>query len=98
MTVGTSTAEWRACLGFPTSAVTDATLEYTTHMVKYLRSETQDYMRDHHLTRVWALRPRCINYDCYSDTFFSSVVSIRNFKSLYLSIPPLKNCFDENKI
>ena len=78
--VGASSQEWRARLGFPTLSVTEATLEHTTNMVQTLRSETQDYMRDHHSTRVWALRPRRIDDVCYSDTFFSSVVSIRKFK------------------
>ena len=72
--------DWRAKLGFPTFEVTEATLSNTTQMVQTLQAETREYMRDHYKTRVWALRPRRINDTCYSDTFFSSTVSIRGFK------------------
>ena len=45
-----------------------------------MEPETRDYMRDHLSARVYALRPRRINDDCYSDTFFSSIPSVRNYK------------------
>ena len=41
-------------------------------------------MRDHYKTRVWALQPRRINDICYSDTFFSSICSIRGYKCFQL--------------
>jgi len=72
--------EWRARLGFPTYEVAEATLKHTTQMVQTLQAETREYLPDHYKTRVWALRPRRINDVCYSDTFFSAVVSIRGFK------------------
>jgi len=72
--------DWRAKLGFPTYEVTKATLGNTTQMVQTLQAETQEYLRDHYKTRVWALRPKRINDICYSDTFFSSTVSIRGYK------------------
>jgi len=72
--------EWCARLGFPTYEVAEATLKHTTQMVQTLQAETREYLRDHHKTCVWALRPQRINDVCYSDTFFSAVVSICGFK------------------
>jgi hypothetical protein len=72
--------EWRARLGFPTENVTRHTIANTTQMVKTLQAETREYMRDHYKTRVLALRPRRINDTMYSDTFFSSVCSVRGYK------------------
>ena len=46
--------KWRRQLGYPTLAVTKATLCNTTQMVKTLQSESRDYMRDYYKTRVWA--------------------------------------------
>ena len=72
-------AHWRACLGFPTYGVTKRTLDNTTQMVKTLEAETREYLRDYHKTRVYALRPKRINDVMFTDTFFSSIVSIRGF-------------------
>lgn len=55
-------------------------------MVKKLEAETQENMRDHYNTRVWALRPKCINDTCYSDTSFSGTKSIRGFKCLQMFV------------
>ena len=71
---------WRMRLGFPPIATAENTIKNTTFFIKTLESETRDYMRDHKTTRVWALRPRRINDTCYSDTFFSSIVSVCKFK------------------
>ena len=84
--VGSSTSEWRRRLGFPTLAITIDTLNHTTNMVQTMESETRDYMRDHYKTRVWSLRPKRINDVCYSDTFFSSVPSIRKFKCFQMFV------------
>ena len=75
---------WRARLGYPTFEVTKATLDHTTNFVQTLQAETREYMKDHFKTRVWALRPRRINDVCYSDTFFSSICSIRGYKCFQL--------------
>ena len=80
--VGVSIAIWRERLGFPVHEVATNTLANTTNMVQTMEAETRDYMRNHKKTRVWALRPRRINDTCYSDTFFSSVVSIRKYRFL----------------
>ena len=76
--------DWRARLGYPTYETTKATLDNTTHMIQTLQAETREYMRDHYKTRVWALRPRRINDTCYSDTFFSSIRSVRGYKCFQL--------------
>ena len=79
-TVGSSAREWRCRMGYPTLEVMEKTLQNSTDMIKTLQSEKRDYVRDHYKTRIWALRPKRINDVCYSDTFFSCVVSIHGFK------------------
>ena len=76
--------EQRARLGYPTHEVTQHTLANTTNYVQSLQAETSEYMRDHYKTRVWALRPHRIDDVMYSDTFFSSVCSIRGFNCFHL--------------
>ena len=78
--VDVSLDEWRARLGYPTLEVTNTTIKSTTQMVKSLEAETREYMRDHYKTRSLATRPRRLSDRMYSDTFFSSVPSIRGFK------------------
>ena len=41
-------------------------------------------MRDYYKTRVWALKPTRLNDILYSDTFFSSISSIRSYKCFQL--------------
>ena len=77
-------ATWRARLGYPTFEVTRDTLENTTQMVKTLQAETREYLRDFHKTRVHCLRPKRVDDDMYSDTFFSNTTSIRGFKMFQL--------------
>jgi len=81
---GTDVETWRARLGYPTYEVVKATIDNTTQMVQTLQAETREYLRDHYKTRVWALRPRRINDVCFSDTFFSSIVSVRGYKCFQL--------------
>ena len=76
--------EWRARLGYPTYGTTRTTLKNTTQMVQILQAESREYLRDYYKTRVWALRPYRINDVMYSDTFFSSIPSIRGFKCFQL--------------
>ena len=76
--------KWRAQLGYPTYSTTSATLNNTTQLVQTLQSETREYMRDYYKTRVWALKPNRLNDVLYSDTFFSSIASIRSYKCFQL--------------
>ena len=71
-----SVEDWRAQLGFPTLAVTKATLYNTTQMVQTLQAEMREYMSNHFKMRIWVLMPRRINNVCYSDTLFSSICSV----------------------
>ena len=71
--------KWRRQLGYPTLAVTRATLCNTTQMVQTLQSESRDNMRDYYKTHTWALKSMRIDDVLYSDVFFSSVPSIRRY-------------------
>ena len=53
-------------------------------MVQTLQAESREYLRNYYKTRVWSLRPHRINDVCFSDTFFSSFISIRGYKSFQL--------------
>ena len=56
------------------------TLDNTTNMIKTLETKSREYMWDHYKNRIWDLRPRRIDHVYYSDTLFSSIVSIRDYK------------------
>ena len=71
--------QWRANLAFPTIEVTKKTLECTTQYVSTVEAETREYMRDHFKSRLLSLRPHRINDVCFSDTFFSSIRSVRGY-------------------
>ena len=78
-TVSPDMDAWRANLGYPTMEVTKKTVENTTQYVSSVEAETREYMRDHRKSRLMALRPHRINDVCFSDTFFSSIVSVRGY-------------------
>ena len=69
--------KWRRQLGYPTYAATNFTLNNTTQLVQSNQDDTREYMRNYFKKRVWTLKPRRIDDVLYSDTFFSSVQSIR---------------------
>ena len=71
--------DWRKRLGYPTFETTKATLAVTSHMVANLQAESREYLRGYYKTRVWCIRPRRIDDVMYSDTFFSSIIYVRNF-------------------
>ena len=71
--------KWRANLGYPTFKVAEKTLECTTRYVSTVEAETREYMRDHFKSRIMSLRPHRIIDVCFSDTFFSSVKSVRGY-------------------
>lgn len=72
-------AKWRANLGYPTVEVVRKTLQCTTQLVPTVEAETREYMRDHFESRLRMLRPHRINDVCFSDTFFSSIPSVRGY-------------------
>ena len=75
---------WRKRLGYPPSAVVKKTLENTTQLIKSVEAETRELMRDHRLTRLYPLRPHRINDICYTDTFFSTMTSVRGYTMFQL--------------
>ena len=60
------------------------TLANTSQLVTTVEAESRELMRDHRVTRLYPLRPHRINDTCYSDTFFSSLSSIRGFTMFQL--------------
>ena len=60
------------------------TLRMTSQLVKTVEAESRMLMRDHKLTRLYPLRPHRINDVVFSDTFFSSVTSIRGYSMFQL--------------
>ena len=76
--------EWRTKLGYPPMDVVKKTLSNTTQMVKTVEAETREYMRDHYKARLLPLRPFRINDTCFSDTFFSSITSVRGYTMFQL--------------
>ena len=70
---------WRERLRYPSLEVTKSTLARNTQMAQTLQVETREYMIDHCKIGVWVLRPKKIDDDVYSDTYFSSIVSVRGY-------------------
>ena len=68
-----------AKLGFHPKPVVVKTLENTTQLVKTVEAEQRELMRDHRLTRLTPLRPHRVNDTCFTDTFFSTISSVRGF-------------------
>ena len=81
---------WRKRLGFPPKAVVQKTLEHTSQFIKTVEAESRELMRDHRTARLYPLRPHRINDVCYTDTFFSTITSIRGYTMFQLF--SLKNC------
>ena len=75
---------WKGRLGFPPDEVVRNTLLSTTQLIKTVEAEQRELMRDHRLTRLYPLRPHRVNDVCYSDTFFSSISSIRGYTMFQL--------------
>ena len=71
--------EWRENLGCPPRHIVQKTLEHTTQYIKTIEAETREIMRDHLQARAYPLRPHRINDKAFTDTFFSSVKSIRGY-------------------
>ena len=71
-------------MGYPTFETTRATLTTTTHITSVLQAESREYLRDYYKTRAWCLRLGRINDVMYSNVFFSSIISARNFSYFQL--------------
>ena len=77
-------SEWRSRLGYPTYGTTAATLQNTTQLIPSSQAETREYMRDYYKTRIWALKSKRIHDNLYSDTFYSSLPSVRGYTCFQL--------------
>jgi len=75
---------WRQLLGFCPSHVVVKTLAATTQLVPTVEAETREIMRDHFQTRLPELKMRRISDRCFTDTFFSSLKSIRGYTCFQL--------------
>ena len=75
---------WRERLGFPPEEIVQRTLSNTSQLVMTVEAEQRELMRDHRVTRLLPLRPHRINDTVYSDTFFSSLTSIRGYSLFQL--------------
>ena len=72
-----SIEQWQAILGYCSKDVVKETLKNTTRHIKTLDMETREYMRDYAKSRTNPLRPYRINDILFTDTFFSTIRSIR---------------------
>ena len=73
-------APWRERLGFPPEAVVAATMAATTQLcADPVEMENREAPRQHRKSRVLPLHPRRIEGRTDSDTYFSSVKSVRGF-------------------
>ena len=72
--------EWRQLLGFPSNNVVEKTLESTTQLqVDPVESERREIPKQHRKKRLLMLYPRRLQGRTDTDTFFSTVKSIRGY-------------------
>jgi len=73
-------AKWKELLSHPSEEVIEKTLESTTQMqVEPVESERREIPRQHRKKRLLMLHPRRLKGRTDTDTFFSSVKSIRGY-------------------
>ena len=91
--------KWRANLGYPNEEIVKLTLKNTTQLLKTMEMETREYMRDYKQSRTTALKPYRIKDILFTDTFFSSIKSVRGHtcfqmfalkRSMYSQAVPMK--------
>ena len=75
---------WAKNLGYTTRQNVEQTLLATTQHIKDDPAQSRMIMRDHYVARLLPLRPHRISDTCYTDTFFSSVKSVRGYKCFQL--------------
>ena len=79
--------DWRALLGFPSEKVMEKTLEATTQLcAEPVEMERREIPKQHRKKRLLPLHPRRLRGRVDSDTFFSTVKSIRNYKCVQLFV------------
>ena len=72
--------EWKQLLAFPSDQVVEKTLMSTTQMqVEPVESERREIPRQHRKKRLLMLYPRRLKGRTDTDTFFSTIKSIRGY-------------------
>ena len=88
----TSTAQWAQRMANPPANVMEMTLKATTQMqTTPLEMETRSTPRKLRTKRDAAIHTNRVKGRCYSDTFFSTVKSIRNFLCVQLFVYSLSD-------
>ena len=78
---------WKDCLGNPPAEIVKKTLDATTRFCEApVEMENRENMRHHRKARILPLHPRRVKGRTDSDTFFSSVTSIRGFRCVQLFV------------
>ena len=78
---------WKELLGFPSNEVVEKTLESTTQLcAEPVEMERRELPRQHRKKRLLPLHPRRLRGRTDSDTFFSSLKSIRGFTCVQLFV------------
>ena len=78
---GKHTKDWRSLLGYPSEKVLEKTLVATTQLcAEPVEAERREIPRQHRKKRLLPLHPRRLKGRVDSDTFFSTVLSKRNYK------------------
>ena len=73
-------AKWKELLSYPSEDVIEKTLELTTQMqVEPIESKRREIPRQYCKKRLLMLHPRRLKGHTDTDTFFSSVKSIRGY-------------------
>ena len=78
---------WKELLGFPSDEVVEKTLDNTTQLcAEPVEMERRELPRQHRKKRLHPLHPKRLHGRTDSDTFFSSVKSIRGYKCVQLFV------------
>ena len=84
--------KWKENLAYPSEEILSKTMEATTqHCAAPVEMETRILPRQHRKPRVLPLHPRRLKGRTDTDTFFSSIPSIRNFKCVQLFVATAYN-------
>ena len=80
-TGGSGSKNWKELLGFPSKEVLEKTLKATTQLcAEPVEMERREMPKQHRKKRLLPLHPRRLRGRVDSDTFFSTVKSIRSYK------------------
>ena len=83
----TTMPNWQASLGYPSKKTLEKTIEMTTQLcAEPVEMEIREIPRQHRKKRLLPLHPRRLKGRVDSDTFFSSIQSIRGYKCVQLFV------------